>query len=306
MWRKLIKRFKEESGQAMIILAITAVALCGFGALAIDIGRVSVEKGRLQNAADAAAIAGARELPKTMDAKITALDYAGKNNVPENCTTATSPYNGYTNYIQVVCTETLDYTFARILGFETTEISVRAVAKFINQWDGEALPIVNLDDDYTADPNIVAWEKTNPGDFESISNYEVINEDDPETCYFKVDYVNGVTLKKGTVASKKQEIGYVFNQHYPDKPVYALSLKSTIMNRGSVLLEDGTHRSLSGLKNGDVIDLSQLVLLECLFTDYDLQAKKLYLTVLNVYDIANNNFPPDYVNPEGGVVQLVE
>jgi len=71
-------------------------------------------------------------------------------------------------------------------------------------------------------------------------------------------------------------------------------------------MADGTRRSLDALKNDDVIDLSQLVLLECLFTNYDLQAKKLYLTVLNVYDIANNEFPPDYVNPEGGSVTLVE
>lgn len=306
MLKSLHKLVKDRSGQALVIVAITMVVLLGFASLAIDIGRVSVEKGKLQNAADAAALAGAHELPKAIIAKTTAMAYAEKNGVPAGCTIATSPYNGFSNFLEVRCTETLEYTLARVIGFTSTEVTARAVAKYVNQWDGEALPIVNLDDDYAQDPNVVAWEKTKPGDFESISNYEIINEDDPETCYFKVDYLNGVTLKKGTVANKKQEIGYVFDQHYPDKSVYALSIKSSVMKSGSVLLEDGTHRSLSGLKNGDVIDLSQLVLLECLFTEYDMQAKKLYLTVLNVYDVANNQFPPDYVNPEGGVVQLVE
>lgn len=301
-----LKILKDESGQAMILFALVFVVLCGFAAFVIDIGRVSIEKTDLQNAADAAALAGAQDLPSASTAKNTAIHYAELNGVDSSNVTATSPYNGDSAKIEVVCTQTVEYTFARVLGFTTTEVSARAVAENNSQWDGEALPFINLDDDYEITDEIVAWEKTGPGDFESINNHEIENAGDPDTLYFKIDYMNGVELKKGTVATIKQEVGYVFAQHYPDSPVYVLSLSSAVMNSGQVLLTNGTYRSLSKLKNGDVVDPSQLVLLECIFHDYDYKGKTLYLTVLDVYDIANNEFPPDYVNPDGGSTKLVE
>ena len=51
-----------ERGQAIVILALGMVALLAFAALAIDGGNTFVERRRAQNAADAAALAGAREL----------------------------------------------------------------------------------------------------------------------------------------------------------------------------------------------------------------------------------------------------
>ncbi len=301
-----IKLLKNNSGQAMVLFALVFVALCGFAAIAIDVGSVAVEKTDLQDAADAAALGGAQDLPSAANAKSAAVYYAGQNGVQASETAATSPYNGDSKKIEVVCTRTVEYTFARVLGFTSIDLSARAVAEYNSQWAGEALPFINLDDNYETNSEIVAWEKTGPGDFESIDNYEIINSDDPDKCYFKVDYMHGIEIKKGTVATIKQEVGYVYDQHYPDKPVYVLSLSTDVMNSDKVKLIDGSYRSLSKLKNNDVIDPSQLMLLKCIFHDYDYKGKTLYFTVLDEYDIANNEFPPDYVNPEGGDVKLVD
>jgi len=55
--------FKDESGAVAIITAVVlAFVLIGIAALAIDIGRATTAKNELQNAADAAALAGAGEL----------------------------------------------------------------------------------------------------------------------------------------------------------------------------------------------------------------------------------------------------
>ncbi|MGI6551003.1 MAG: pilus assembly protein TadG-related protein [Syntrophomonadales bacterium] len=302
----MLARFiKNEDGTALVLVAVLMVGLMGCAALVIDVGAMYSTKAELQNAADAAALAAARRLPNIGAAITTAEYYAELNGVEEYEITATTPYDGDSTKIEVVCTRNVPYTFARVLGFTDIDISARAVAKHYSQWAGEALPFINLDDDYEKDREIVAWEKTTPGDFESINDYEIFYPDDPELCYFLVDYMNGVELKKGTVATIKQEVGYVYNQHYPDKPVYVLSLSSAAMNSGQVMLIDGSYRSLSGLKNGDVVHPSQLVLLECTFDNYDYSQKSLYLTVLKVYDIANNEFPPDYVSPEGGTSRLV-
>lgn len=53
---------KNESGQAIVILAVVMVVLLVAAALAIDAGNAYTEKREAQNAADAAAMAGARQL----------------------------------------------------------------------------------------------------------------------------------------------------------------------------------------------------------------------------------------------------
>src|SRR5260221_14560547 len=53
-------RAENRSGQALVLVAIALVALIGFAALAIDVGHAYAQRRQLQNAADAAALAGAR------------------------------------------------------------------------------------------------------------------------------------------------------------------------------------------------------------------------------------------------------
>ena len=65
LWRYRCEPKQQTTLAAGIILpylAVTVVALCGFVALAIDLGMVMVAKTQTQNAADAAAFAGARTL----------------------------------------------------------------------------------------------------------------------------------------------------------------------------------------------------------------------------------------------------
>lgn len=65
MWPKHVVIL--ESGSVVIIVAVAAVALFGFAALAIDGGYLMVAQQELQNAADAAAHAGALELGRVYD-----------------------------------------------------------------------------------------------------------------------------------------------------------------------------------------------------------------------------------------------
>ena len=127
--RSIIKWFKREAGQSVILVAISIALLCGVVALVVDVGMVSVSQGQLQNAADAAALAAARDLPTAATAKTTAVKYAGYNGVAAADTTATTPYKGNANRIEVVCKETVNYTFARIIGLNSTVVTARAVAE---------------------------------------------------------------------------------------------------------------------------------------------------------------------------------
>jgi Flp pilus assembly protein TadG len=76
---------RDESGAVAILTAILMVVLLGFLALAVDIGHLATVKNELQNAADAAALAGARAL----------MPLTGTGNLPwpmspPECTQATT------------------------------------------------------------------------------------------------------------------------------------------------------------------------------------------------------------------------
>ena len=78
---------REEGGQILPIVAFALVILLGISAFAIDVGYAYYAKRQLQSATDAAALAGAQDLPNSANAVATATAYAAANspNV-ERCT----------------------------------------------------------------------------------------------------------------------------------------------------------------------------------------------------------------------------
>ena len=130
--RALRNWFTRECSQSIVIVVLSIVMLCAVAALVVDIGQVTVTQGQLQNAADAAALAAAKSLPDATTAKSAAKQYASLNGVDAANTTATTPYKGSANKIEVVCTKTVQYTFARVIGFSSKVISARAVAEKSN------------------------------------------------------------------------------------------------------------------------------------------------------------------------------
>ena len=74
-----MKRQRTESGQAAILLAMGMIALLAFTALAIDGGNMYLQKRNAQNAADAGAIAGTREVHRLLHLP---LALANSNNLP--------------------------------------------------------------------------------------------------------------------------------------------------------------------------------------------------------------------------------
>src|ERR1700738_5271850 len=89
----------DESGAALILAAASIFALVGFGALSVDVGYVFAAQRALQASADAAAIAGARDIGVGGAPVITATSYssvtatpANKNNDPSLTVTWASGY----------------------------------------------------------------------------------------------------------------------------------------------------------------------------------------------------------------------
>lgn len=72
---------KEENGFVMVWAAICMMTLLTFAGLAVDVGNWHLQGGKLQRAADAAAMAGVTRLPNDAAAKAAALDALAKNGI---------------------------------------------------------------------------------------------------------------------------------------------------------------------------------------------------------------------------------
>ncbi|MHB1357605.1 MAG: pilus assembly protein TadG-related protein [Anaerolineae bacterium] len=155
----------NERGQALVTVVISLVVLLLFAGLAIDVGHMYAERRHMQNAADAGALAGARQMCLGYTSMITstAREYAQTRN---GALTATTTISG--NIVIVTATIPVVSFFARLVGITSTD--VHAVAKAacgsategcglfplafnINNWNdipcGEKF-LVWADDNYTA------------------------------------------------------------------------------------------------------------------------------------------------------------
>jgi hypothetical protein len=116
---------RDESGSALVIVAISLVALLGFTALVIDGGRLYSEKSKLQKAMDATVLAGAQGL-RTSEARAISIaeDISKKNDyeVSESSLTITS------NSIKATKQVNVPMTFAKVVGINDVTVSASAKA----------------------------------------------------------------------------------------------------------------------------------------------------------------------------------
>jgi hypothetical protein len=137
---RTLLRHNNEKGQVFVFLAVTLVVLLGSAALVIDVGRAYLAKRHLQASADAAATAGALELPDPIAAQNYALNYSGRdgakndnNKLPSVSTVVTTKCLSLApctpvNAVQVEQTTIVPTIFAKVLGINQFTIKAKATA----------------------------------------------------------------------------------------------------------------------------------------------------------------------------------
>ena len=132
---------RNERGQVIVLVIVTLVVLLGFAALVIDVGYAYYAHRQLQASADAAALAGAQELPDQARAVAVAQEYsssAGAKNehhdIPDVATTVETkcinsiPGCDPVNAVVVMEKAPTKTFFAGILGIDSFKISAKATA----------------------------------------------------------------------------------------------------------------------------------------------------------------------------------
>jgi hypothetical protein len=143
----------SEKGQAIIVIVFSIIGLFGAAALAIDGGRAYIERGRVQSAADAAALSGALARVEQKDWRQEALasalangyDNNGETNTVElNTPPISGPNINNPEFIQVIITSRISTFFGGIIGVPQITVSSQAVsetkpATFGQMFDGYAV-----------------------------------------------------------------------------------------------------------------------------------------------------------------------
>ncbi len=123
-----MKGFLNNSkGSVLILVTAGMVAFMGFAALAIDVGMLVVGKSRLQNAVDAAALAGAQELPhSTSQADSIARDYVSTNVLSGKIEDLY--FSEGNRKITIRASNKVPFYFAKVFGMDEGEVEVKASA----------------------------------------------------------------------------------------------------------------------------------------------------------------------------------
>lgn len=150
-------KYRQDAGQALVVVAIGMVVILGFLGLGLDHGCLRSMKRQVQKAADAAAMAGALELTYCTTNNCSALTTAAQNALTENgfassalltnCGAGSAnltitvnntpcylgsvradPHFGDAHYVEVVVSQVEPLMFAKIFGVKTATVTARSEA----------------------------------------------------------------------------------------------------------------------------------------------------------------------------------
>lgn len=167
-----MKVLKSRTGSTMILFAMSFTLIAAATALVIDVGSTLFEKNRISNACDAAALASAAELQSHPEnAESVARNYLQANGVDLNTATVKISIEGRS--IEVSVTETVKYTFAKIIGFQSGVVNATAKAglEAITKMSGGVRPFAIVNQELVYGQNYILKEGAGGG---STGNYDLL------------------------------------------------------------------------------------------------------------------------------------
>ncbi|WP_202078114.1 TadE/TadG family type IV pilus assembly protein [Caldalkalibacillus salinus] len=210
MWSKIKHLVKKESGNSIVMVALSLGALLSMTGLVIDGGTMYVTKSHLQKTANAAALSGAQELTNKEDevrrvAK-EVLERHGESESLENIKVQME------DRVDVFLTKPVDLNFVGIFGIEQADVKVYAAAEILpmNESTGMApfsvpnnVPIRSPEDpeyDESEDIHTIKFKPGNDKDDAEVDKegstsdygilsyeYTYVDTNDPETCCTEKD-----------------------------------------------------------------------------------------------------------------------
>ncbi|MCA0987532.1 pilus assembly protein TadG-related protein [Guptibacillus algicola] len=189
--KKLLMMVSNQRGSTMVMVAISITVLLGAAAMVVDVGRMYHEKSTLQNAVDAAALAGAQELITSRNKATTvAGTYAEENGYPVSyCDIRTG-----VDTIQVSQETKVPMTFAKVFGMKNAKVSASAKAKIGPVWPTKGITPLAIE--YTAVPHQTELKCSNTGVLSGNCGFLDIGSNGAKGLANNI--INGVEIPQGT------------------------------------------------------------------------------------------------------------
>jgi hypothetical protein len=179
-----VTRLRGSSGQVLVLVALALLVIVALVALAVDGGGLYAARRQMQNAADAGALAGARQLCFESDTSFAAVEAVARqyastlNGADEDDVDVTMvDYN-----VTVVAGITVDTFFAGVMGFRQVPVAASATAMCSQASEGDNLfPLGAYDPTYSS---LSCNQETGEGEYIWIfagttSTTKYYCEDDP-------------------------------------------------------------------------------------------------------------------------------
>jgi hypothetical protein len=122
---------RGEEGAIAVMVAVLAIVLLAFAAVAVDAGAFYSERRQMQTGADAAALAGVQDLPHNPASAVAAAETYASVNSPAASDlkfTISSTFAANDTITAELLDPAMGLFFARFLGRDTTRVDARAVA----------------------------------------------------------------------------------------------------------------------------------------------------------------------------------
>ncbi len=127
--------YKDQRGAVLVWVAALIIVTVGISAIVVDVGRIEALKAEMQRTCDAAALAGAKQLPDEPLAQAKALDLSAANGYTKDedgvdiwC--VRNPDGMHSGWYQVNISKPIHYFFAKILGYNSNVVTMNATASY--------------------------------------------------------------------------------------------------------------------------------------------------------------------------------
>jgi Flp pilus assembly protein TadG len=123
----MLNTLRNQKGAVAVLATLAMVALLGLTALVIDVGLLYHNRIQLSNMVDAAALAGARDLPASPYQALASANAIATFNGQED-DTVTALIGAGSTTLKVDATRTVPMLFAKVLGFSESAVTATATA----------------------------------------------------------------------------------------------------------------------------------------------------------------------------------
>ncbi|MBS3995639.1 MAG: hypothetical protein KGZ33_07565 [Alkaliphilus sp.] len=135
---------RDESGSAIVLVALSMIVLLAMSALVIDVGGLFVAKSHLEKTANAAVLSGAQELVNDDSAVSAIVNEILKAHKEESSLTSLTITHGHE--VRIVLKKEVPLTFSKLLGKPSVLVEASAAAQIASMGRATGVAPVGIDE----------------------------------------------------------------------------------------------------------------------------------------------------------------